>query len=68
MDGILPVEEFERQLPDFKLHPPNYETVAGFIVKHVEHVPQEGETFRLYGYHVEVINMGGRGQAPANSR
>jgi putative hemolysin len=62
VDGMLSVDEFEQQLPTFKLHPQNqrdYETFAGFVVKHLGHVPREGEAFRLHGYHVEVIDMDG---------
>ena len=63
VDGMLSVEEFERQLTDFKLHPQterDYQTFAGFIVKHLGHVPREGETFQLHGYHVEVIDLDGQ--------
>ncbi len=62
VDGMLDVDEFERQLPDFKLHPEkerDYQTFAGFIVKHFGHVPQEGEKFQLHGYEVDVIDMDG---------
>jgi len=62
VDGMLSVEEFARQLPGFKLHMPSerdYQTFGGFVVKHLGHVPREGETFHLNGYHVEVIDMDG---------
>ncbi|HYG33414.1 MAG TPA: hemolysin family protein [Clostridia bacterium] len=62
IDGMLPAAEFEQALPDFKLHPKgerNYQTFAGFIVRHLGYVPREGECFQLHGYHVEVIDMDG---------
>jgi len=62
VDGMLEAEEFERRVPGFKLPPAaerDYQTFAGFIVKHLGHVPHEGETFRLHGFHVEVFDMDG---------
>ncbi|HWO88978.1 MAG TPA: hemolysin family protein [Gemmatimonadales bacterium] len=62
VDGMLEAEAFERLLPEFKLDPPgerDYETFAGFVMKHLGRVPQEGETFQLHGYVVEVIDMDG---------
>jgi len=62
VDGMLDVEAFERLLPEFKLHPPgqrDYQTFAGFVMKHLGHVPHEGEIFQLHGYNVEVIDMDG---------
>jgi putative hemolysin len=62
VDGMLDVEAFERLLPEFKLHPPgqrDYQTFAGFVMKHLGHVPREGESFQLHGYSVEVIDMDG---------
>ncbi len=62
VDGILEVKEFERAVLDFPLPSAaqrDYQTIAGFIVKHLGHVPKEGETFSLHGYLVEVIDMDG---------
>jgi putative hemolysin len=62
VDGMLEVEPFLAQVPDFPLHPPSerdYETVGGFIVKQLGHVPVEGESFRHHGYNVEIIDMDG---------
>jgi putative hemolysin len=63
VDGMLETREFERTVTDFPLPPAaerDYETFAGFIVKHLGHVPAEGETFRHHGYLVEVIDLDGR--------
>lgn len=62
VDGLLDVEEFTRVVTDFPLPPAaqrDYQTLAGFVVKHLGHVPAEGESFRLHGYLVEVIDMDG---------
>jgi putative hemolysin len=60
VDGMLDADEFERVVPGFKLHTSadrDYQTFAGFIVKRLGHVPHEGESFQLHGFHVEVIDM-----------
>jgi len=62
VDGMLDVEAFERLLPEFKLHPPgerDYQTFAGFVMKHLGRMPREGESFQLHGYSVEIIDMDG---------
>ena len=63
VDGLLDAAEFERVVTDFPLHPGaarDYETFAGFIVKHLGHVPTEGESFNYHGYLVEVIDLDGQ--------
>lgn len=62
VDGLLGTEAFTATVTDFPLHPPasrDYQTFGGFVVKHLGHVPAEGETFRAHGYLVEVIDMDG---------
>ena len=62
VDGLLGAEVFAATVTDFPLHPPaqrDYQTFGGFVVKHLGHVPAEGETFRAHGYLVEVIDMDG---------
>jgi putative hemolysin len=62
VDGMLDAEDFERSVTDFPLHPAaarDYQTFAGFIVKHLGHLPTEGESFRYAGYLVEVIDLDG---------
>ncbi len=34
-----------------------YQTLAGFVVSHLGHVPKEGETFEWRGYLFEVLDM-----------
>jgi putative hemolysin len=60
VDGMLDADEFERAVSGFKLHPRaerDYQTFAGFIVKHLGHVPHEGESFQLHGFSIEIIDM-----------
>ena len=62
VDGMLEADEFERVVTGFKLHPKaqrDYQTFTGFVMKHLGHVPHEGEMFQLHGYTVEVIDMDG---------
>jgi putative hemolysin len=62
VDGLIEVDDFAQAVTDFPLPPTalrDYQTLAGFIVKHLGHVPAEGETFRFQGYMVEVIDMDG---------
>ncbi|WP_069963571.1 hemolysin family protein [Lacunisphaera limnophila] len=62
VDGLIAAEDFVQAVTDFPLPPAaqrDYQTLAGFIVKHLGHVPAEGETFQLHGYTVEIIDMDG---------
>jgi putative hemolysin len=49
-------------VPEFKLPPPSlrgYQTFAGFLMKHLGHIPTEGEAFDWGEFRVEVIDMDG---------
>jgi putative hemolysin len=35
----------------------DYQTLAGFVVKTLGHVPREGETFESHGYTFEILDM-----------
>lgn len=62
VDGMLDTTAFESAVTDFPLHAPaerDYQTFAGFIVKHLGRVPAEGESFHYHGYTVEVIDLDG---------
>lgn len=60
IDAMLDLDAVERALPGFKFggraHS-EYQTLAGFIVKQLGHVPHEGETFEAQGYIFEVLDM-----------
>lgn len=60
VDGRLPIDEFERLLRIDNLRArPGIETVAGFILEHLRHVPQEGESFVIEQARVEIVDMDG---------
>ncbi len=60
IDAMLELAAVERALPGFKFggdaHT-EYQTLAGFVVKTLGRVPQEGETFETHGYVFEVLDM-----------
>jgi putative hemolysin len=60
IDAMIDLESVERALPGFKFagraHS-EYQTLAGFVVKQLGHVPREGETFESQGYIFEVLDM-----------
>jgi putative hemolysin len=58
--GWMPVDEMAEQLrialPDHR----DYQTVAGLIIRQLEHLPETGETVETLGWRFEVIDMDGR--------
>lgn len=38
----------------------DYQTVAGFVLAELEHIPTTGESFEMHGYRFEVVDMDGR--------
>lgn len=62
VDGMLDTEGFEELVPAFTLPPASerdYQTIAGFVMKHLGRVPAEGETFEYSGYRVQVLDLDG---------
>jgi len=60
IDAMIDVEAVERALPGFKFGGESYseyQTLAGFVVKTLGHVPKEGETFEAQSYVFEVLDM-----------
>jgi putative hemolysin len=37
-----------------------YETVAGFVLSHLNHLPETGEKVEALGWRFEVVDMDGR--------
>jgi CBS domain containing-hemolysin-like protein len=35
----------------------DYETLAGFVLDRLDHIPQPGERFEHDGWHIEVVAM-----------
>jgi putative hemolysin len=60
VDAMIPVEEFQAAVTDFPLHAKTdrgYETLGGYIMKRLGHLPHEGESFDAHPYTVEIIDM-----------
>ncbi|MBN2505824.1 MAG: HlyC/CorC family transporter [Verrucomicrobia bacterium] len=60
IDGMFEIDKLEAALPGFRSPDPGnqeYQTIAGFVVKQLGHVPKEGETFEAQGYVFEVLDM-----------
>ena len=60
IDAMIDLESVERALPGFKIggrELSDYQTLAGYVVKQLGHVPKEGETFERQGYVFEVLDM-----------
>jgi putative hemolysin len=62
VDAMLDIEALERALPGFRFGPgsgTDFQTVAGYVLKHFGSIPREGETFTDQGYVFEVLDMDG---------
>jgi putative hemolysin len=60
IDAMIEMERLEQALPGFKVEDSantDYQTLAGFVVKRLGHLPKEGETFEEQGYIFEVLDM-----------
>ncbi len=60
VDAMIELERLESVLSDvdFGRGPErDYQTLAGFVVKRLGHLPKEGETFEADGYVFEVLDM-----------
>jgi len=62
VSGSVPLIDFEDYF-EFTLHEndeePEYQTIAGFVVAMLGHLPQAGEFFMFRGYRFEVMDMDG---------
>ena len=38
----------------------DYETVAGYVLSHLNHIPNTGECFEAQGWKFEVVDLDGR--------
>ena len=59
VDGRAPIEELVEKLG---LSPPNgeFHTAAGLALERLARIPEEGDTFAIDGWNVEVIDMDGK--------
>ncbi len=62
LDGMLPIDEFKEIFHLRKLSPGegiNYQTLGGFVVSQLSHIPFAAEHFEWGGLRFEVIDMDG---------
>lgn len=61
LDGALPMERFRLLLPEeteaLEEGGRDYQTLAGFILFHLGHLPETGEHFEWSGLRIEVVDM-----------
>ena len=60
IDAMIEIEKLEEILPGLPFgdeESKDYQTLAGFVVKHLGRVPKEGETFESQGYVFEILDM-----------
>lgn len=58
--GWMPVDEFGHQMGITIDEDPGYETVAGFVIDELKHLPDLGEKFSTHGWTFEIIDLDGR--------
>lgn len=59
-DGTVDVETIEEAIPTLRFPPDDerdYQTLAGFVMEQLGHIPEEGETFTALGWQFEIIDM-----------
>ncbi len=61
VDGMMPMDEFEERLGLSGLRAGGrYETVAGFILHRLGHLPSTGESMEVRDVRFEIVDMDGR--------
>ena len=59
VDGLAAIEEVNQALGT-NFNDPNYDTIAGYLLGHLDHIPLEGETIMLVGgVQLQVASMDG---------
>ena len=58
IEGMMPLDELEEQL-DIALEEENFDTVNGFVISRLEHIPEEGEEFEFWcqGYLFKILEV-----------
>lgn len=58
IDGLTPLEELEEEL-GIKFDDENFETLNGFLISRLEHIPEEDEFFEMdyCGYHFRALEI-----------
>ena len=59
LDGLLAIEEVNREL-GLSLSDPNYDTIAGFLLGHLNRIPEVGDQIEIDNIRLRVEEMDGR--------
>ena len=57
LDGLLPIDDFRDLFHLTELPERDYQTLAGFVVSQLGHIPCMSESFELLGLRFEVVEM-----------
>ena len=60
LSGAMPADEMSDKLGIPLSDKRPYETVAGFVLSHLQHMPKTGEAIEANGWRFEVIDLDGR--------
>lgn len=58
--GWMPVDEFSHELGIPVPRDADFQTVAGFVLHELHHLPQVGEVFEKDGWRYEIVDLDGR--------
>lgn len=60
-DGMTEIDQINDAIPGFETvanaEDDAFQTLAGFIMQHLERLPREGEKFTVGGFEIEIIDM-----------
>ncbi|MDR1758765.1 MAG: hemolysin family protein [Bacteroidales bacterium] len=59
VNGDAPIETLTEIIPDFEIdfEETEYATVAGFVLDHIEKIPETGDCFSFMGYQVKITDI-----------
>jgi putative hemolysin len=60
LPGSMPADEMAEHLAISLPTPRDYQTVAGFVIAELQHLPATGEAADAFGWRFEVVDMDGR--------
>lgn len=60
VSGWMPIDEFAARTGISVGQDPDFETVAGFAIEELKHLPELGESFDAQGWHFEVVDLDSR--------
>lgn len=61
VDGMMEIDQVTAAIPGFEnivqAEPESFQTLAGFLVHHLDRLPREGETFTIGEFEIDVVDM-----------